>query len=135
MAVRKRRRKRKSRYHRGTYVSVKSGQSCSYRSGWELQYMQWLDACPTVKDWSYESVIIPYVSNSKTGKIRKYWPDFLVEYIDNHQELVEIKPSKRLVQAKVKKKLAAAGDHCRAHSLTLVVLTERELVGLGLLKK
>ncbi len=96
--------------------------------------MEWLDANPDVVTWSYESVVIPYVSNKKTGKLRNYYPDFHIEFVDGHQELVEIKPSKRVHQTNVQKKLAAAGDHCRAHRLTLVVITELELRLLGLLK-
>jgi len=95
--------------------------------------MGWLDSCDDVTTWSYESVIIPYVSNIKSKKMRKYFPDFLVERKDGHIELVEIKPSKRVHQVKVHKKLMAAGDHCRAHGWTMVIITELELKGLGLL--
>ena len=96
--------------------------------------MQWLDANDTVVTWSYESVVIPYVSNVRSGKVRKYHPDFMVEYVGGRLEMVEIKPSKRVHQAKVAKKLLAAGDHCRTHGVTLVVVTEVELKAMGLLK-
>ena len=131
--VRKRKRRRKGHYHTGVYVSTKTGQSCKYRSGWELAYMQWLDVSASVMTWSYESVIIPYVSNVRSHKVRRYFPDFLVAYADGHVELVEIKPARRVHQATVQKKLKAALDHCSAHGLTLVILTEVELKGLGLL--
>ena len=131
--VGKRHRKRKSHYHTGMYVSTKTGKSCKYRSGWELLYMQWLDVNVDVRAWSYEGVIIPYVSNVRSKKMRRYFPDFLVEYKDAHVELVEIKPAKRVHQANVHKKLMAAGDHCRAHGWSMVILTEIELKGLGLL--
>jgi hypothetical protein len=96
--------------------------------------MAWLDASPDVVSWSYETLVIPYVSNVKTGKLRKYHPDFVVTHVDGTKEVVEIKPSKRVHQAKVTKKLLAAGDHCRAHGMTLTVVTEYELKALGLLK-
>jgi hypothetical protein len=134
MAVRKKRvRRRKKRYHTGTYVSTKTGQACKYRSGWELEYLKWLDAHLMVRTFGYESVKIPYVSNLRTGKLRNYFPDFLVEFTDGSKQLVEIKPSKRLVQAGVKKKLEAAERWCQAHGVSLVVLTERELKVMGLL--
>ena len=127
----RRRRKRKGHYHRGNHVSPKAGE-CRYRSGWELKYMEWLDGNPDVVSYSYEKVVIDYTSNKRTGKQRKYYPDFLVEYSDR-KELVEIKPSKRLVQARVKKKLEAATAWCLAHGVLLKVMTEHGLKELGLL--
>jgi hypothetical protein len=95
--------------------------------------MKWLDENVDVFTWSYEKVIIPYMSNAKTKKMRKYYPDFLVEYVDGHSELIEIKPLRRVHQVKVQKKLLAASDWCRAHSSTLKIVSELELKGLGLL--
>ncbi len=88
--------------------------------------MRWLDDNPDVVKYGYETVVIEYVSNMKSNRRRKYYPDFLVEYAA-HKELIEIKPSKRLVQANVKKKLAAAKGWCDAAGITLKVLTEHEL--------
>ena len=132
MATKKRRKKR--RYHTGVHVSPKTGQECHYRSGWELEYMHHLDANPDVVGYRYEDVRIPYVSNKKTGKVRWYWPDFLVQQRDGEQLLVEIKPKRKLDQDRVQKKLKAAALWCQAHQVTLVVLTEKELKLLGLLK-
>lgn len=138
MLKRKRRRRRKNgrkgHYITGTYTSTRSNADFKYRSGWELAYMKYLDDNEDVFTWSYENVAIPYVSNTRTGKLRKYYPDFQVEWIDGRSELIEIKPSKRVMQTAVQKKLKAAGTYCLAHGLTLVVITEVELKGLGLLK-
>lgn len=127
-------RKKRGHYHTGTHVSSKTGQECRYRSGWELLYLQHLDADPTVVTFTYEATVIPYVSNKRTGKLRKYYPDFLVDYVGGRRVLVEIKPKKRLEQARVKKKLDAAREWCGAHGVTLEVITEVELRQLGLLK-
>lgn len=127
------RRKRKSRYHTGIHVSTKTGRECKYRSGWELSYMQHLDNDPEVTDWSYEALIIPYLSNTKTGKMRRYFPDFTVQYRDGHEEIVEIKPKRKLTQRTVTKKVLAGHDWARAHGVTYRVMTEHELKGLGLL--
>ena len=135
MAARKRRRrKRKGHYHTGAYTSTKTGQVCKYRSGWELAYLTYLDSHAAVKDFGYESVKIPYVSNVRSGKVRNYYPDFLIEFVDGSQQLVEIKPSKRVKQVRVQKKLRAAEQWCREHGVTLVVITEVELKVMGLLK-
>ncbi len=135
MAAKKRRtrRKRKGHYITGIYES-RSGATYKYRSGWELQYMKFLDESEKVFAWTYESVAIPYISNVRTGKVRKYYPDFQVFWLDGHDELIEIKPARRVKQATVQKKLKAAEVWCREHQVTLVVLTEVELKGLGLLK-
>jgi len=129
----KKRRKRKGHYHTGVHVSTKTGQECKYRSGWELLYMQYLDVDPNVISYEYEKMFIPYLSNKKTGKLRKYYPDFYVVRKDGNF-LIEIKPSKRVSQAKVKKKLDAALIWCSEHSVTLEIITERELKLLGLMK-
>lgn len=131
----KRKRRRKRRYHTGVYTSIKTGQKCCYRSSWELKYLQWLDAHDEVLTFGYEGVKIPYISNLKTGKLRTYYPDFWVEYVDGRKQLVEIKPKKRLTQARVQKKLKAAETWCQEHGAVLVVLTEVELLALGLFKR
>ena len=93
----------------------------------------WLDANPDVITYSYEKVIIEYVSNLKSGRRRKYFPDFLVEYVDR-KEMIEIKPSKRVQQVKVQKKIQAAKGWCDAQGIVFTVITEHELKPLGLLK-
>lgn len=129
----RRRKKRRGHYHRGVHVSPKAGE-CSYRSGWELSFMEWLDVNDEVKTYSYEKTIIEYVSNLRTGKRRKYFPDFLVEFVDR-TELIEIKPSSRVKQAKVQKKIAAAIGWCEARGIQFKVMTEKELKPLGLIKR
>jgi len=126
------RKKRKGRYNRGVYNSPIAGQ-CKYRSGWELKYMVYLDSNPDVVSWSYEKVVIEYISNQKTKKIRKYYPDFEVEYIDGKKIIVEIKPSRKLQKATIVKKIRAAKEWCTKHDLTYKILTEIELKDIGLL--
>ena len=133
MAIKRKKRRRKKRYHTGTYVSFKTGAECKYRSGWELAYMKWLDAHAEVVHFGYEAVKIPYVSNLKTGKVRHYFPDFLVTFKDGSKTLVEIKPKKRVSQLAVQKKLKAAEVWCQAHGASLQVITECELKVMGLL--
>jgi len=130
MALKKK--KRKSRYKRGTHSSPIAGE-CKYRSGWEQKYMEYLDSDPNIVAWSYEKLAIEYVSNQRTKKIRKYYPDFQVEYKDGKKIIVEIKPSRKLGQATVVKKIRAAKEWCTAHDLTYKILTEIELKDMGLL--
>lgn len=128
------RRKRVSRRaKRGTHISLKGG-TFNFRSGWEQKYALWLDAQEGVVSYRYEPYPIEYLSNYRTKKIRKYYPDFEVVYVDGMKRLVEIKPKKKLTVAKNIKKFAAARAHCLHEGLTFVIVTEVELNALGLLK-
>lgn len=128
----KKRCRRKRGYHRGLYESKKAG-ICKYRSSWELKYMQFLDADDSVLKYEYEGVVIQYVSNIKTRKIRKYYPDFFVHYYDNRNVLVEIKPSKKIDQLIVQKKTIAARQWCLENNASFEFVTEIELKQLCLL--
>lgn len=124
--------KRKGRYIRGTYTSPIAGE-CKFRSGWELKLMVHLDEQSDVEFWSYEKIVIEYISNIRTKKIRKYYPDFLVKYKDGRVELIEVKPKRKLEDATVKKKSIAAVSWCAEHGMTYRIMTEVHLKELGLL--
>ena len=132
MTKKTRKKKRKGRYQRGLYVSPLAGE-CKYRSGWEHKVMQYLDSNPDVETWSYEKTVIEYVSNVRTKKIRKYYPDFFIKYKNGTIEVVEVKPKRKLQQATVKKKAMAAEQWCMTHGAIYRILTEIELKELGLL--
>lgn len=127
----KRKRKRKSRYKRGVYTSVIAGE-CKYRSGWELEFCKFLDSKSDIAAWSYEKILIEYVSNKSTGKIRKYFPDFFVEYKDGEKHLYEIKPKRRVSNLAVQKKAKAAIEWSNLHGMTYKMLTEDDLRQLGI---
>lgn len=118
--------RRKGHYHKGVYESKKGG-IVKYRSGWELEYCKHLDWDPTVDHFMYEGMQIYYISNLKTGRVRKYIPDFDVTYIDGRRVLVEIKPLSRMSRPTNVKKFAAAREWCEENDVLFQVLTEREL--------
>jgi hypothetical protein len=128
----RKKRKRRGHYHRGTHTSPIAGK-CKYRSGWECKYMIYLDSNPDVVSWSYEKLAIEYISNKKSQKKRKYYPDFQVEYNDGKKVVVEIKPSRKLQQTTVIKKIKAAIEWCAHHDVDYKVLTEIELKDLGII--
>lgn len=133
MAAKKKRRKRRKR-NIGKHISVKGGE-CTYRSGWEKEYFEHLDANIDVRSYVSEGLKIPYVSNKRTGKMRNYIPDLLVTYADGRRSLIEIKPKRRLTKPTNIKKFAAARVWCTMNSCDFVILTEDHLKALGLLKK
>jgi hypothetical protein len=128
----RRRKKARGHYHRGVHVSPKAGE-CHYRSGWEFSFMKFLDADPSVTSYTYEGLVIEYVSNKKTGKKRKYFPDFQVKYADGRFEVIEVKPLRRTTQVKVVRKAQAACEWCRLNGATYVLMTEVELKALGVI--
>lgn len=115
----------------------------TYRSAWELTFMNLCDKHPYILQWASESLKIPY-QDPMTGKLRTYIPDFLILYVipstgAKHFELIEIKPLSQSIPeaARSKKdqealmlneaKWAAAKAWCRANGATFRVLTEHQL--------
>ena len=64
-----------------------------YRSGWELDFMKYLDRQPGVLQWNSEETIIPYKSPID-GKWHRYYPDFWVKTLKS-ETIIEIKPKKQ----------------------------------------
>ena len=64
-----------------------------YRSGWELDFMKYLDRQPGVLQWNSEEIIIPYKSPID-GKWHRYYPDFWVKTL-KAETIIEIKPKKQ----------------------------------------
>ena len=114
---RKRKPRRRRHYKTGVHVSVKCVSLVKYRSGWELTVCLFLDQDPTVVEYGYECLTIPYISNNLTGKIRLYYPDFLITYTDNSRKLVEVKRKDKLADRLVVKKAKAAIEWCREQKI------------------
>lgn len=131
MRVVKRRRKSR-RAKRGIYVSKKTGQVCRYRSNWERLFLSHIDLDDAVTHWIYEPFTIPYEVNSRSRRVRKYRPDVYLER-SGVKQLVEIKPSKKLVNRVVMKKAVAARSWCESRGIEYIFVTEIELKKLGLL--
>jgi hypothetical protein len=131
MAARKRRKSRRAK--RGIHVSPKCLEPIHYRSGWELKYALYLDGNPLIASYRYEPYSIPYVSNTRTGRVRQYWPDFELTQATGLRVLVEVKPLKKLKQAINRKKMEAAQRFCAKNGMAYGVITEVDLKGLGLL--
>jgi len=69
--------------------------------------MKWCDMTESVKQWSSEEICIGYY-DPISKKHRRYFPDFVVRYVDTDgliiTELVEIKPYKEVVGPEVNPK-------------------------------
>ena len=142
-------------FRRGTYA-VKNTEKYvgkgapTYRSGWEMTFMMFLDSNDNVLQWASEAVRVPY-RHPLTGKFTMYVPDFLVTYRGPNNtvraELIEIKPkSQSVLEAKMKDrdraviainyaKWAAAEKWAKQNGLVFRVITEDMIVRQGGKKK
>ncbi len=62
-----------------------------YRSSLEKKFILWCERNKEIKYWGSECIQIPYF-NPKDGKYHTYNPDFIIEYNDGKQTVIEIKP-------------------------------------------
>jgi hypothetical protein len=106
-------RRKKGRYKTGIHKSPKCLNEMKYRSGWELVVAIYLDEDDKVDSYAYEPIAIEYISNVRSGKVRRYYPDFLVNYKDGTRILVEVKRLNQLNNLIVQKKAKAAEEWCK----------------------
>jgi hypothetical protein len=120
MPTKKRRRRKKKHYKTGTHKSPKCKTPIEYRSGWELEVAKYLDLDPQVQEYGYECLAIEYVSNTRTQKVRSYYPDFLITYKDGSRKLAEVKRKDKLNDPLVIKKAKAAEEWCAKQNPKIV---------------
>lgn len=104
----------------GWHDSPKAGH-IYYRSTWELKAYKYLDSSPEVKSYSTESIRIPYHT---VGREHNYYPDIVVEYVDESKEVVEIKPEYRLSEVDTQLKILAGVKWSLENNTPFSVWTE-----------
>lgn len=120
-ATKKRKRRRKRHYITGTYNSTKcTSGPINYRSSWELSVAQYLDLDATVVSYQYETLLIPYMFR---GKKHTYYPDFIVQYVNNKNKVIEVKRKDKLGDLKVIAKQKAVKVWCEANDYEYVFWT------------
>lgn len=93
-----------------------------YQSDLERKMMERLETDPTVKKWTKRhSVTIQWVDGQK--HMRRYCPDFLVEYTDGTKALIEVKDPSRLDSEDVKRKRKAAEIWCKQRGMSYTIAT------------
>jgi len=135
-------------YNQGVFIPKNPAkyvgtQPITYRSAWELTFMNLCDQHPYILQWASESIKIPY-QDPFTGKLRNYIPDFMILYVipstgQKRFEVIEIKPLSQSIPeaARTRKdqeafilneaKWKAAYAWCRANGATFRVMTEQQL--------
>lgn len=124
----------------GKYVGLKSP---TYRSSWELTFMNFCDKNPAIQKWASEAVQIPY-RDPLTNRNTIYVPDFFIQYLDKKNrllvELIEIKPASQTILERVGKskynqaqyvknqaKWAAATIWCKQQGIKFRILNENDI--------
>ena len=114
----------KSRHVTGFYFSTKNQESFWHDSSYELRAFKLLDKLPTVK--SYNRCVF-YIEYSLGNTQHNYFPDIHVTYKNGHEEIVEIKPVRRLKDEINIAKFKAANKYYKDSPIRYVVWTEKKL--------
>jgi len=126
--------------HPEKYVGTKVP---TYRSSWELTFMNFCDTNRSIMKWASEAVQIPY-RDPITQRQTVYVPDFFIQYVDKNNkmivELIEIKPASQTILERVGKnkynqaqfvknqaKWAAASLWCKQQGLRFRILNENDI--------
>ena len=119
-----------------------------YRSFWERQVFRMMDVNPSVKRWSSEEIVIPYMCPTD-GKMHRYFPDLYFETNKGKRYIIEIKPHKQTQEPKVKNKSPRAinevatfaknrskwdmaEQYCQKKGIIFQIWTEHTLTKMGL---
>jgi len=103
------------------YESKKAGKLV-LKSGWEVKFVKFLDDNQEVVMFEYEPFYLDY--QRPNGCIHRYYPDFLILYRSNHQEIVEIKPAFLLNDPVVVNKLNSLRLYCEDKNMGLSIVSE-----------
>ena len=96
---------KKSRYHQGyvrreqchkLFESTKN-EPIIYRSGLELQFINFCENNPRIIKWASEPIQITYFNRIKQ-KEASYYPDYIIENYKGERTIVEIKPYNQTVK-------------------------------------
>lgn len=88
----------------------------------EERMMEKLDGDPIVAKWmKRHGISIPWVDVQK--HMRRYVPDFIVQYTDGRKALIEVKDPSRIDSDEVKRKRKAAEIWCKRRGMEYIVAT------------
>ena len=91
-----------------------------YQSDQEKRFMDELERDEKVNKWTKNHGIrIPYFNFD--GKLAHYVPDFLVEYVDGKQEIVEIKGSHMMTKI-TQLKADATSEWCKKRNINYRII-------------
>lgn len=118
------------------YVSSCKNEPVIYRSGLELQFIQYCENNSSIKRWASEPIAIRYFSRLD-GKEQNYYPDFIIEKTSGKRFIVEIKPESQTYRPskydntwskeawiKNSDKWIAAYNFAKKHNMEFIIVSE-----------
>lgn len=132
----------KTRYvpeHPEKYIGDPTNIIC--RSLWERSVCKFCDINESIKKWSSEELVVPYISPIDR-KQHNYYPDFIIQFQNNsglNTWMVEIKPKKQTYlkeNCSKKEKITwlinnakweAAKRFCEKNNMEFKLITEKEI--------
>lgn len=136
--------KRNSRYKQGVrdprifkkYIASCKNEPVIFRSGLELEFINYCENHPSIKRWASEPIKIKYYSRLD-GKEMNYYPDFVIEKTNGSRIIVEIKPKSQTIKPTVYDNLwskeawvknmdkwVAAYKFAKEHKMSFIVVSE-----------
>lgn len=114
-----------------------------YRSGLELQFINYCESNSSIAKWASESIKIPYYSRLDKRTVN-YYPDYIIENNEGKRTIIEIKPYNQTVkptamdsvwlkQAWVRNvdKWRAAKEFANKNNMGFLIVTERFFGGIS----
>jgi len=108
-----------------------------YRSGLELQFIQYCENNPGITKWASEPFNIPYYSRLDQKQCN-YYPDYIIENKKGNKVIVEVKPYDQTIKPdmtdtvwlkeqwiKNNDKWLAAKDFAEKHNMKFIIVTEK----------
>ena len=93
-----------------------------YDSALEREMMERLEADASVRKWTKQHGIKIHWTDARNRR-HSYRPDFLVEYVDGRQELLEVKGAHLIDSPAVQRKAEAARLWCGQRGMEYVIAT------------
>lgn len=119
------------------YYSTCKTDPIIYRSGLELQFINYCENNPKITKWASEPIKIPYYSRLQQ-KNQNYYPDYVIENENGVRCIVEIKPYNQTVKpdatdtmwlkenwVKNNDKWIAAKEFAEKHNMKFIIITEK----------
>lgn len=119
------------------YFSSCANEPIIYRSGLELQFINYCEQNSRIAKWASEPISINYHSRLD-NKESQYFPDYIIEDADGNKSIIEVKPYEQTVKPKqsgsvwLKKqwiknidKWKAAKAFADSHGMKFIIVTEK----------
>lgn len=118
------------------YIASYKNEPVIFRSGLELEFINYCENNPSIKRWASEPIKIKYYSRLDSKEMN-YYPDFIIEKTNGDRIIVEIKPKAQTYKPTVYDNLwskeawiknmdkwIAAYKFAKKHKMSFVVVCE-----------